>query len=117
MPAPDFVPKVFRDINLGSVWVMGRLVLRWVLVRTFFALYSLCSTSIWICKIRVRPTLLGHITSEHGTTFGAVSGNRKQTTYAFVFWRVARNPTIDSANHPITFHRPTYKHLSACESL
>jgi len=27
--------------------------------------------------------------SEQGTTFGAVSGDRKQTTYAFVSWRVA----------------------------
>ncbi len=31
------------------------------------------------------------VTSEHGTTFGAVSGDRKQTPYAFVSWRVADN--------------------------
>jgi hypothetical protein len=28
---------------------------------------------------------------------GAVSGDRKQTTYAFVSWRVADNPGVDGA--------------------
>jgi hypothetical protein len=45
------------------------------------------------------------ITSEQGTTFGAVSGDRKQTTYAFVSWRVARDtPAISrKANGVFSF--------------
>jgi hypothetical protein len=34
---------------------------------------------------------------EHGTTFGAVSGDRKQPTYAFVSWRAPDNPGVDIA--------------------
>ena len=36
------------------------------------------------------------ITSEQGTAFCTVSNDRKQTTYAFVSWRVARNPPIQA---------------------
>ena len=35
---------------------------------------------------------LRRITSEQGTAFYALSGDRKQTTYAFVSWKVRRDP-------------------------
>ena len=49
-------------------------------------------------RIRVGPTgwsvVNSGLMSECGTAFGAVNGDRKQTSYTFVSWRVVDNQRI-----------------------
>ena len=67
--------------------------------RRFYDLRHSCATLLLVQGVpaRVVMEILGHsqigltITSEQITAFCAVSGDRKQTTYALVSWRVARH--------------------------
>ena len=85
--------------------------------KEFLASFSASGVNVLCSRpVAVSPDTWS-ISSERGTAFCAVSGDRKKTTYAFVSWRVADSLGVEPVRYTVSRRLMAIRSLLSCYAL